>query len=1273
MLLFSQQKQFSIEWNGSKSLETAYDKTEIPSFEGKNFSFNPEKGLFFFSEWSVNTLINEETASLQNIRYSSITRSDLKDLDVDLLPGDVEFKIKNINARGKRSVFLEMTPIINDNGTFKKVESFSVNYSTASSSRNGLTASRYQAITNSVLRDGDWYRFYLDTSGVHRISRSFLNQLGISSGDLNPSTIKIYGNGGNMLPLLNSVDYPIDLVENAIQVVGGEDGSFDADDYILFYAQGPQTFSSESNTNLNLYTDKTYYYVNISSGNGKRIQSMPDIQGDANQTIDTFDDYRFYEVDDFNLAKLGRRWFGDKFDIQNQRVYNFDFPNLVTTEDIRLTVAVGSVSATPTSMGVSLNGASVSNLNLPTVDLSSATLASAASFSGLLSVSSGDIQVNLTYSNNGNPSSNAYLDYINIEAVRSLLYAGEQLTFRKNSVANDTGIIEYSLGNANNVSQVWDITDRFNVTMLSNADSASQLSFKANAGEVRDYIAFANNDLLEPKRDNNVTVQNQNLKGTIFLDNQGQFEDIDYLILTPSELQSQAERLAQINRNQYGLTVKVVPLHLIYNEFSSGNQDIAALRNFVRYVYNNASTPENRIKYLGLFGDASYDYKDRIPNNTNLVPSWFSNASFSLVSSFIADDFFGIMDEDEGSLGTSDRMDIAVGRIVADDLETAKIVVDKIEGYYQKEAFGSWRNNVLLISDDVDLNWEGILQQTTDDIATDVEAQKSFFNVTKVHSDAFQQEASAGGERYPDAKKAIRDAIEVGALVTNYFGHGGEDGLAAERIFDKNDAREINNICKFTCFITVTCEYTKFDDPQRETAGEFTFWNKNGGAVSLITTTRQIFVQLGTAYNEILEDYLFAYGSTEFPSIAEALRQTKLDPQISGSFQKRLVCFVGDPAMKLTVPQPNIRLTHINDVPVSQTTDVLESLSKIKMSGEVTDVNGNVLSNYNGILTATIFDKPIDRTTLANDGTRDTNGNLITLDFTTLGETIFKGQATVTNGVFDFNFVVPRDIGIPVGNGKVSFYAQSDVGLEDQTGASYEIQVGGINENAEEDNIGPVINLFMNDENFVSGGITNESPTLLVKLQDSNGINTASGIGHDITAILDGDETNPFVLNDYYVASVDDYTTGELTYPFRDLEPGLHTLTVKAWDVYNNSSISEIQFMVFDNSEALVIDNVLNYPNPFVNYTEFWFNHNSSDVLDISVQIFTVSGKLVRTINGQTNTSGKSTSTLSRDIIWDGRDDFGDKIGKGVYVYKLKVKSQRLNKQVEKIQKLVIL
>ena len=1273
LFAFGQQKQFNIEWNGDKVLETEYGKITIPGFDEKHFSYDDKNGLMFFSQWDADRgFVDENSVTLSNVVYETITQNSLKNLSTNLVPNSVKFNFYNTNARDKRGYYFQISPIVKDRGVYKKIKSFTINYNT--------TANRSQVvaksdITNSVLSSGEWYRFYIEESGVFRLSKGFLNSLGINTNSVDPRNIKIYGNGGRMLPLLNSANYPFDLVENAVKFVGEDDGSFDNGDYILFYGEGPKTYSQESQTNLNLYTDKTYYYVNISSGNGKRIQQMPSIDAAADIQINTFQDYQFYEVDEHNLAKLGRRWFGDAFGVENQRVYDFQFPNLVTSEPVRFDIAVGSVSETDgTTMGITINGNLISSLGLGVITPGS-VLGTANAYGGDLNMSSDAIRVTLDYNNNGNPSANAYLDYINIEATRDLAYAGDQLVFKNNDVAITPGIVEYNLSNASGVHEIWDITDRFNVSNTLNPEGLSNLSFKAVSGEERTYIAFSTSNALQPKKESRSSVANQNLKGTIFLNNQGVFEDVDYIMLTPAELLSQAERLAQINRNKYNLNVKVVDLQTIYNEFSSGSQDIAAIRNFLKYVYDNASVPSRKLKYVCLFGEGSYDYKDRVRNNTNLVPSWYSRDSFSLTNSFVSDDFYVMLDDNEGGMGNSDRMDVAVGRILAEDLQRAKEMVDKIEAYYQPEAYGIWRNNVVLVSDDVDVGWERTLQETTDNLGTNIETDKPFFNVVKIHTDAFEQESSAAGDRYPQVNEAFKDAIEVGAVVVNYFGHGGENGLAKERIFDKFDAQEINNICKYNLFITVTCEFTKFDDPDRDTAGEFTYWNTTGGAIALMTTTRQIFVTVGESFNETLDDYLFAYGSNDYLPIGEVLRLTKTDNSIAGITQKRLVFLIGDPAMKLAFPQPDIRLTKVNDVEITQQIDTLKALSRTKLSGEVTDVNGNVLSNYNGTLTATVFDKRIDRQTLANDGTTDGNGTIY-LNFTTLGEILFKGQATIENGQFEFDFIVPRDIGIPVGNGKVSFYAQTDNGLSDQTGANFDIKVGGINEDAPEDNIGPVINLYMNDENFVSGGVTNESPSLLAKLQDDNGINTASGIGHDITAIIDGDETNPVVLNDYYQAEVDDFTNGTVSYPFRDLEPGLHTLTLKAWDTYNNSSTAEIQFTVYDKDEELVIKNVLNYPNPFVNYTEFWFNHNSSEPLDVSVQIFTVSGKLVRTINGQTSADeccGSGTSSLSRSIVWDGRDDFGDKIGKGVYVYKLKVKSNRLNKQVEKIQKLVIL
>jgi hypothetical protein len=373
--------------------------------------------------------------------------------------------------------------------------------------------------------------------------------------------------------------------------------------------------------------------------------------------------------------------------------------------------------------------------------------------------------------------------------------------------------------------------------------------------------------------------------------------------------------------------------------------------------------------------------------------------------------------------------------------------------------------------------------------------------------------------------------------------------------------------------------------------------------------------------------------------------------------------------MKLALPEPQVRLSKINSVPINQSTDTLKALEKVSLSGEVVDASGNLISNYNGILSTSLFDKRIDRETLGNDGTTGSDGNLAIFDFTTLGEILFRGKASVKNGKFQFEFVVPKDIEIPVGDGRVSFYAERNGVLEDQKGVNTEVKIGGLNENAPEDNFGPEIQLFMNDENFVSGGITNSSPSLLAKLSDENGINTASGIGHDLVAVIDGEETNPYVVNDYYETEVDDYTKGKVLYKLRDLEEGLHTLSFKGWDVYNNSSTAEIQFVV-SGDQGLKIKKVLNYPNPFTTYTEFWFNHNRPmEPLQVQIQVFTITGKVVWTHKQVVNTEG----FLSRDITWNGKDDFGDSIGKGVYLYKMTVKSTVTNDKVEKIEKLVIL
>ncbi|WP_092847897.1 type IX secretion system sortase PorU [Algibacter pectinivorans] len=1277
---FAQQKKYSITWEGSQVLSVADFTIEVPAFNKEYFNYDFDKGLLFNHQWKTNVEINEASASISNIVYETVSKTELIDLDSSKIPSELNFTLKNSTARNDKYIAFECSPIIRDgNGMYKKIISFQLSYKEGNNLNKKLSR-KYKAtkaVSNSVLSSGEWYRFYIDTTGVFKLTKGFLKSLGVNVNTVDPRTIKVFGHGGKMIPYQNSVDYPFDVPENAIQFIGEDDGVLNDNDYILFYGQGPagyEYFSEKSH--INCYTDKTYYYINVSSGIGKRIQPFNEPVGSVDMVIDTYDDYQYHEVDDYNLISLGRRWFGDKFDIENSKEFVFDFKGLITSEPVNLEVVVATASMSPAQMKVSVNDNEVSSLDISGVR--SPSLANGDNYSGRINVDSPSIKVSLDFNNLGNPSVVGYLDYISVEAKRALNFDGSQFLFKNNLVSTLSGIGQYNITNASNLLQVWDVTDIYNVSSVANSNKNTTFSFTSILGSLKSYVAVASN-YLDPKIDSKTTIVNQNIKGTIFENSQGVFQDVDYIIIAPSNMFVQAERLAQINREQYGLNVKVLKLEEIYNEFSSGNQDIGAIRNMVKYVYDNASTPENRIKYLCLFGDGSYDYKDRVSGNTNIVPSWYSYNSFSLATSFVSDDFYGMMDDNEGNMSANDKLDIAVGRILADTPQRALELVNKIESYYSKQTFGSWRNNFVVISDDNDSDLKGTLQATTDEIGDLVAEEKPFVNVVKIHADAYNQESSAGGDRYPVVTSEIVSAMDNGALVVNYFGHGGEDGLAEERFFLKNDITDLRNVFKLNCFVTVTCEFTRFDNPFRETAGEFTFWNKETGAIGLITTTRQVFVNFGIRFNRELGQYLYSYSDTdiyedyEYPSMAEALRLTKNDPAVTSNGQKSLVFFIGDPAMKLAFPKPNIRLTKINDVPIATATDTLKGLSYVKLAGEVTDVAGNLLTAYNGTLSTTIYDKEVNRKTLGNDGISDSNGVII-MDFKTLGEIIFRGQASVTNGLFEFDFVVPKDIGIPVGFGKASFYVKNEALTEDKTGASVNtIRIGGLNEDAPEDNTGPVVTLYMNDENFVTGGITNESPTLLAKLEDANGINTASGIGHDIVGVLDGDETNPVILNDYYQTEVDDYTKGTVSFPFKDLEPGLHTLTVKAWDVYNNSSISEIQFIVFDKDEGLVINNVLNYPNPFVNYTEFWFNHNSSEPLDVSIQIFTVSGKIIRTLNGQTTGGINATSSLSRDIVWDGRDDFGDKIGKGVYIYKLKVHSNLLNKTVEKIEKLVIL
>ena len=1251
----------TIEWLEKKEMSFGDFTINVPQFTGNCFEFDASKKAVFYSlNLPESNSFNENSVQITNLVYETISVSQLGDLDLEKIPKTPSALLKTKLSRDSKQSFLILSPIVKDELGYKRIKSFSYSIS-GGNLRISQTNKTARAIMNSVLASGDWYQFYVEKSGVYKISKGFLQQLGLDISKVDPKKIKIYGNGGRMLPLLNSTYYPSDLAENAIEIVGESDGVFNNEDYILFYAEGVDTWNNESQTNINLYDTKSYYYVTVQGGDGKRIQNMVQPNAASTLNLSTYDEYQFHELDLINIVRLGRQWFGESFDINQDQEFTFAFPNIDTSVPVKLNVTSASSAFTSTSFKVSANSQDAGIISFSPIGTNSQIIYNLGFLNNISFPASETIKIKLSYNNNGVPSSKGYLDKISLIAKSKLQGYGKQFHFKYDLSSFSTGIVSYNISNAVGISRVWDVTDIYNVTKVENSNQAS-FSFKANLGELRKYIAIDALDYFVPLKSGKTKIVNQNLKGTLFKNNQGQFQDIDYVIITPAFLSGQAEKLANFHRSYSNLNVKVILLENIYLEFSSGKQDVAAIRNCIKYIYENASVPEKRVKYVNLFGDASYDYKNRIPNNTNIVPIYHAlNSNSEGELSFASDDFFGLMDPNEGNIISSfGGIDIAVGRMLNNDVAQAEEMVNKVIEYHDLKSYGSWRNNITMICDDSDKSSDASMQNRQNNLADGISNEKPFLNVNKILLDSYLQEASAGGSRYPKARAEIFNAFEKGALVFNYLGHGGEDGLSSERIWEKSDGQNLSNQYKYPLFITITCDFSRFDNPSKPTAGEYTYWNPKGGAISMLTTIRSIGQFSAEIFNDVLSKNLFSFGSNQYTSIAEALRISKNSNPNSSS---NVVVYIGDPALMLAIAKPKIKLTKVNDIPVSQSFDDFKSLAKIKISGEITDENNMPLTNYNGELSTAIFDKIISRTTLNNDG------NSAPINFNILGETIFRGNASVTNGQFEFSFVVPRDIRIPLANGKISFYAKKNQIFENQTGYDTSIKIGGINENAVMDNINPRVKLYMNDETFISGGTTNNSPFLLAHLEDESGINTASGIGHDMVAILDGDVQNPFIVNDYYQTNLDDYTKGTLRFPLRNLAVGLHTITFKAWDVYNNPITAEIQFIVVGN-ESITLTHVLNYPNPFVNYTEFWFSHNRPyEPLDVQVQVITITGKVVWTKNQIITTEG----FLSKEITWDGKDDFGNRMGKGVYVYKLIVKSNVTNTKTEKFEKLVIL
>ncbi len=1234
----------TIKLNWTKNIIETYKEKSVTllHFAGANYGGEYGKMPYYSvsKDLAQGNMGDQYEVSLKSIRTKKLSNSDealLKNQNID---SDFKINAKVRTSRGKAKLVIDITPFRKSNGGIEKLLSAELQYRLKKASTKRHTTKRYSQ--NSILANGTWYKLKISESGIHYISYEQLKEMGIA----NPKQVRVFGNDQGLLSYKNDGTAIDDLAENKILYTPNG---------ILFYAQNANKVYYNSNQKAlyrkeHYYSDYMHYFFtsDVNTNFNNKLSQQNSLSDSPDLEITDFLDFAKIDINEYNIAKTGREFYGDIFDVELTRNYSFDFPNLVKTKKAKVNISVAAAAGSPSTFNVK-SGAYSGTIHVPAVTQITEKAKPGSKFFEVLPTQSNKIDISLTY-NQILPSWQGWLNYIEVTANRKLKWTGKAMHFSNQSFVSQGNTARYTISNAQDNLEIWDISDPIKPIKQVFKKSGDKIQFTVSNTQVKKFIIFNSDNYITPNIAEAEQIGNQNLHATPY--------NIDMLIVTHELFLSHANQIKAM-RQAEGLKVMITTPEKIYNEFSCGTPDVSAIRNFVKMIYEKAPNPQNAIRYLLLIGDASFDNKGTFPENTNLLLSYQVGNSLGEEYSYFSDDFFGLLDDGEGEMhdALEGLLDIGVGRIPANSISQADTYIAKLKSYQNYNTYKSWRNNLVFIADDEDQN-DHIADADT--LTKFIEQKYPWFNITKIYLDSYRQEIIAGGERYPQAQADINANVLKGSLLINYTGHGGKKGWARERVLTVKDIQSWTNFDKLSLFVTATCEFTGFDDYELQTAGEHVFFNPKGGAIAMFTTARVAYIASNANLTKALYRFIFekdAQGNQY--RMGDVIRLTK--NYRGGNHNDLIFFYLGDPTLKLGYAAENNVITEtINGKNINTFNDTIKALSKITITGRVENSNKELMTNFNGNLYSTIFDKAQTITTLNNNGVG-------IWKYKDRKNILFKGQSSVKAGRFNIEFIVPKDIYLNVDTGKITYYA-TDKNISAK-GYNKSFLVGDISSDYPPDNQGPKISLYMNDENFVEGGSTDADPTLFAKLWDESGINTASGaVGHDITAIIDNDPKQTYYLNNDYIADPNTYKSGSIKYYLFDLPEGEHNLKLSTRDVYNNKSEKTLSFTVI-NAKDLSIKHLLNYPNPFTTSTDFYFEHNKAhDQLDILIQIFSPSGRLVKTIQEKITPQGYRAGPFH----WDGTDDFGNRIGRGAYVYILKVRDSNGNTK-KKYQKLLIL
>jgi len=1146
-------------------------------------------------------------------------------------------------------------------------------------------------VVKSALADGTLFKIRIKEEGIFRINRGLLTGLGLTPDSIDPNDIKILGNGGAPVPASNGVSRYADLVENAVFSSGGGDGRFDAGDEILFYAAGPRGWvyaGGEWVHYVHPFSNNNVYFLKISSGIGSRLTPQP-FPGLSGTTIHTATTGRYVEdIEEFLWSRdhgSGHDWMSNTIRTGGSRTILDDLrlPGLLPGT-VRYVARAAIASNPRATLAFQSNGTSLAQLTAPQIIIERAEFPSASpgqiSFSE--SVTAGQtLNLSMTLLDQIKEPQ-AALDWVRLTYSQDLVATDDVLRFA--TEPDLSGPQTYRLRGFSGTPMVWDVSNPSSYAWMgiSPAGGGHEIQFDApSEAEPRELIAFTAASATTLLTENISTVSNQDLHGLSGFP--------DFVIVTPEVFIDSANRLAS-HRRQDGLDVQVVLLDQIYNEFSGGVPDMRAIRDYFKFLYDRAPDEASLLRYALLFGDGHYDFRNlsgvENPENNWIFP-FETEESLDTDSSFTSDDYFGLLDDDEGvwtyisfSSVSSERVDIGIGRLPVQSRAEADLLVDKIIQYESPESFGAWRSRYVAVADDGPTGLAGIQDdadlhlQNIDQVAELIRGGHfPKIDVDKIYAESFDR-VFQNGFRIPGATQEVNGALNAGVLVFNYSGHGGPEGLAQEDIFTKDHAEQLTNGNRLPLFITATCSFGWWDLNNGLSGAEALMMNDGGGAIGLFTTVRLVYTSgdttsLNAGLNRALNLELFRVDVEGKPRrLGDVLRLTK-NTRVGLQGNSRKLGLLGDPSMRFGVPTGDIQVESLNAIPLETTTGQLKALDLVQISGRINYPDGSLNPTFNGTANLTVFDA-VRNVPLLEQVRMPTPYYQIREDV------IWRGDVEVQSGQFTAQFVVPKDISYSNEPGRVTVYAASaDV---DALGYTENFLVGGTSDNPPDDHVGPEIELFLNDTTFVSGDLVPASPELIVRLFDQSGVNTVgAGVGHEMLLVLDGDESAAQDISSGFVSDKNSYQRGETRWPLGSISPGPHTLTVRAWDVLNNSSSAEVLFSVSDD-EVLRITNVYNYPNPMNRETRFVFDHNqpTGSPARVQIRIYTLSGRPIRTIDTEEALPEGILTGSSLQIQWNGRDEDFDRLATGIYLYKLRVEVEQPDGSVEvseRIEKLAII